>query len=56
MATNISIDEIKNVFTKSKELEKILSCKTCETLLEYDQSSKLIKCINQKCKIKTIYQ
>jgi hypothetical protein len=56
LATNISIDEIRDVFVKSEELNKLLTCGTCEYMLEYDYSSKLIMCVNQKCKNKTIYQ
>lgn len=56
ISSNFSIEEIDTVFMKLKELEEILSCKTCKSLLEYDQTSKMINCINEKCKIKTVYK
>ncbi len=56
ISNSFSIEEITAVFTKSKELEKFMGCMNCNSMLEYDQSSKLIRCVNQKCKVKTIYQ
>ncbi len=56
ISNSFSIEEIKTVFARAKELEEIMSCTSCNSMLEYDQSSKLIRCVNHKCKVKTIYQ
>lgn len=56
LSNSFSIEEIQTVFMKAKELEKSMSCMSCNSMLEYDESSKLIRCVNHKCKIKTIYQ
>lgn len=56
ISNSFSIEEINTVFTKTNELEKAISCMSCNSMLEYDQSSKLIRCVNDRCKVKTIYQ
>lgn len=56
ISNSYSIEEIKDVFMITKELEKSMSCAGCNSMIEYDQSSKLIRCVNHKCKVKTIYQ
>lgn len=56
ISNSFSIEEINTVFTKANELEKAISCVSCNSMLEYDQTSKFIRCVNHKCKVKTIYQ
>jgi energy-coupling factor transporter ATP-binding protein EcfA2 len=52
----ISINEIRFLYTSIKNLEKKFQCNSCLRNLEYDRNGSLIRCVNKTCKKRLVLE